>query len=171
VQPAPPWGYPAVDAILLHRRELGLSAQQVDALTKLRLDAGLRATDLNAQREQTCLRLDAALSEQKVDLEAVRNLLNAIAEAEAGMYYTGIEASVKAEQLLSADQLARLDQIVTAPAWQVLPPAPPALPGTGPRAPVAPRMPPGVPLQAPAPAVPVAPPGPTMPPGPPAPMP
>jgi len=189
VQPGLPWACPAIEAILLHQQELGLSTQQADALMKLRLDASLRATDLNARREETCTRLDAALSKEKVDLMAVRNLVNAIAQAEAEMYYTGIEASVKAEQVLSADQVARLDQIMPAPTWQMGPPGPQAPPGTGPMVPVAtpPAAPAGPPMRpippsgaAPQPGIGTAPlspamprPGaaPTMPPVPPAPTP
>jgi len=154
MRPGMPSASPGVDAILLHRWELGLSAQQVDALMKLRLNAGLSGADLNARREQAWLQLDAALSEKKVDLEAVRNLVHAIAETEAEMYYAGIVASVQAEDLLSPDQLARLDQVEAAPTWRVVPPLPAAPPGVMASPPA--TAPPGVAAPGPLPVAPPA---------------
>ncbi len=159
------WPYPGIDTMLTHRRELGLSAQQVGALSKLRIDAATRSLHLNAQREQLCMKLDEALAADKVDLILVKGLIDGIAEAEAGIYYGGIEATVEAEEHLSPEQLARLDQIA-APSWQVVPPGPVPPPGAAPRppAPVPPLAPPEArPMLPPAPPAPQA--APPSPPG------
>jgi hypothetical protein len=116
---------PNVDIVLLRARELGLSDKQVEDLTDLRLEAGLKIVALNAAREQDCLKLDAALSRDKVDLDAVHKLLRAIADAESEICYLDIRTSAKTRELLSAEQLARLGQAPAAPGWQVVPPVQP----------------------------------------------
>jgi hypothetical protein len=141
--PAPPAlerPRPDIDLILFHARRLALTREQVAELRERRLEARLKAVELNAQREQAHLRLEASLDQEQVDLEAVRKLLHSEAEAEAELRYLDIELSVRARGLLDPEQRRRLDEI--AAAWQPEPPGAfrPRVPGMR-RRPKAPEQP------------------------------
>lgn len=110
-----------VDVILAHGPLLDLTEEQVKELKQRRLETRLEAVALSAKREQAELKLEATLDTDEVDLQAVRKLLHAAAEAEAELRFLDIRLSVTAEDVLTPEQRERLARINAAP-WRVVPP-------------------------------------------------
>ncbi len=116
----------SADLILLRARDLELTKDQISELKERRLNARLEAVELNAAAQQAQLKLEAALDEEEVDLDAVKELIHAAAKAKAELRYLEIELSVKARGLLTDEQQARLEELVREAPWRILaPPEPP----------------------------------------------
>lgn len=109
--PGPPpakRGLPDVEFILSNAGELDLSPEQLKELKSSLLKARLEGIELRAEQEKAGVRLEAALDQEKVNLDAVKELIYGAAEAQAALHYLHIALCVKAKEMLTEEQRGRL---------------------------------------------------------------
>jgi Spy/CpxP family protein refolding chaperone len=96
-----------VDYYLCCEEMVGLTDEQVESLKSLK-DLNQRALiKMKADLELAMLDLDKVLDANEIDLSQAKKLTQKIADLRAKMQYSKIEASVKARQVLTEEQLGK----------------------------------------------------------------
>jgi hypothetical protein len=99
-----------VDYYLYNRDELNLSKKQVTTLTNIRDEYYKESLTLRTELYERNFDLENILSEKDVDLSKVKSLINEIATIESKLRYNGIESFTKARNVLTEEQINKLDE-------------------------------------------------------------
>jgi len=99
----------AVLALPEMQPELGLSAQQVASLRRLREDLLARSKDLAAQMNFRQKELDGLLSGDTSRTRTVKALYDKLGELHADMQYAAFDTTVKMKAALNAQQRSRFE--------------------------------------------------------------
>ncbi len=99
-----------VDYYLCCKEMVGLTDEQVESLKSLKDSNQRGLIKMKADLELAMLDLDNVLDEDEIDLSQAKKLTQKIADLRAKMQYSKIEASVKARQVLTQEQLEKREK-------------------------------------------------------------
>jgi hypothetical protein len=104
-----PSGIRGAQFCLAYGDELELSEKQIEELKELEDEYNKAYIGKKANMEELWLEFDKMLDESRINLSKVKSLNSKIAEHQAELRYMHIEEGVKAEAILSEEQLDKLE--------------------------------------------------------------
>ena len=104
---------PSPQTLLAFSAELKMDDEQVKSLKQIALNVHKESIRKKADREIAEVELHALLEQEPVEIEQAQQKIRQVANIEAELKITHIQASIAAKKVLTADQRALLQKIAT----------------------------------------------------------